>query len=210
MKPPKLALLFWIINVIVLALAFVLVQAGFSSAQATRRADAQPQVRPAPRVNWETPARAQTLELAEVPLSPRARPLPPKQAVLEVPVIKPEPTDAELQAELEASLNQRYRLQRTITWVSGSDKPGAFVECKGLKLFLFEGMNLGELKGRESAAAADVQVKAIAIDHVLVNAPSLRDAGKRFDVKLTLPSGPAANFKWSDETSGMTVNPASR
>ncbi|MBK9975121.1 MAG: hypothetical protein IPP14_10150 [Planctomycetes bacterium] len=207
MKPPKIALLFWTINAALLALAFVLVQASFSSARATRIADTEMQPKPAPRVNWESQAREPGLQIGDAQLSPRARPQPPKQPVVEIPVTKPEPTDAELMAELQASLNKRYRLQRTITWVAGGDKPGAFVECKGLRLFLFEGMNLKDLAGKEAGAASDVEVKAIRVDHVLVNAPSLRDASKRFDVKLTLPTDSGASFKWSQETTGMTIVP---
>ncbi len=207
MKPPKIALLFWTINAALLVLAFVLVQASFSTAQATRTADAEMQPKPVPRVNWESHAREPGPQIGDAQLSPRARPQPPKQPVVETPVIKPEPTDAELMAELQASLNQRYRLQRTITWVAGSDKPGAFVEYKGLKLFLFEGMNLKDLAGKEAGAASDMQVKSILVDYVLVNAPSLRDASRRFDVKLILPAGAAAQFKWSAEATGMKIEP---
>jgi len=202
MKPAHIAIVVWCFNLALLAAAVPLVLGSKSTAD-MQRGDVEQQPVPMARVNWQNTAQSNGSEIGEPQLSMRARSQPVVEK-LEVKIDPPvDPTDDELRAELQAALNRRYVLQRTITWVVGDEKPGAFVLCAGTKLFVFEGMNLKDLKGVEASARADIDVKAIAVDHVVVNAASTRVPSKRFDVKLEFGKESAtAAFRWMGSVKG--------
>lgn len=195
MKPARVVLAICTLNASLVVVAALLLAGAKSQADqdfaASHRAPAK-----AARVTWHaTPADSQGL-LPEATLSMRARPAPPVEEVSVVVAKADEPTDDELRTELQLALNRRYALQRTVTWVEGNDSPGAFLLCGRTRLFVFEGMNLNDLTGRDAAARADVEVKAIATDHVLVNAPSIRRPDRRFDVRLELSQPPTSTYQW--------------
>lgn len=190
MKPAQVVIAIWTLNIALLVTAALLLGAGKSQADRQYAASRATET-PAARVAWNASAASADYRLPESCLSPRARPASPEVEKPVVVEVVPEPTDEELLAELQLTLNRRYALQRTVTWVDGNDSPGAFLLCGRTRLFVFEGMNLDDLKGAESAARGDVQVKSIAADHVVVNAPSLRKPDRRFDVRLDFAPAPA-------------------
>ncbi|MBE7492709.1 MAG: hypothetical protein HS108_13270 [Planctomycetes bacterium] len=182
MKPARLSPALWLLNAALLAGGALLLW--MIAAEAHRdRQRALPPAQAMSRVHWTAAVANLAPALPEPVLSLRARPAPTKDAPPVRPA-SPEPTDEELRAELQAELNHRYALHRTITGVGDGETPGAFVLCAGTRLFVFEGMNLNNLQGREAAGRADVQVLAVGTDHILVNAPSPRRPDKRFDVRL--------------------------
>lgn len=195
MKPAHAAIAVWCLNLGLLAVAVPVLLHDQSRANA-QRAQAVEQPQPVARVRWQNTAEAAGLDLGDAQLSMRARPKPEPVEEKGGVVTLTEPTDDELRAELQAAINRRYQLQRTVTWVEDGERPGAFLLCGSIKLFVFEGMNLKDLKGAEAAARGDVDVKTIAVDHVLVNAPSVRKPEKRFDVRLDFGKPAPVAYRW--------------
>lgn len=202
MKPAHIAMAVWGLNLALMAVAVPLLT-GTKSEADLQSAAVHQQPAPMPRVRWQNTAPVDAVTIGEPQLSLRARP----KIEEEKPVIKIDPTldltDDELRAELQAALNRRYVLQRTITWIEGADKPGAFLLCGGSKLFVFEGMNFNDFEGAEAVGRADIEVKAIAVDHVMVNAVSATRPDKRFDVRLEFGKTVAAKgFAWMGSVDG--------
>lgn len=207
MKPGHFVLCLWMLNLALLAAAGFLVSAQKSGAEADS-ATARHAPAAASRIRWDALPVTQAATLPDATLSMRARPAPRPVETGEI-VVETQPSDDELRAELHAALNRRYQLQRTVTWVDDGERPGAFLLCGSIKLFVFEGMNLNDLKGAEAAARGDVDVKSIAVDHVLVNAPSARKPEKRFDVRLEFGKPAPVVYRWMGSVEGgIQIAPA--
>ncbi len=143
-----------------------------------------------PRVEWSQTQHTQAAELPVVQTSPIERPRPPVVTdKTEVVEITP-PTDAELQAQLQADLNQRFPLVMIAWSQDGSLEASAFISHNRRHLHLWKESSLTE-------AGADAIVTAIARDHIMLDAAMPGHEGKRFDVKLTLPEAPALSREWA-------------
>jgi hypothetical protein len=186
MNPGRVAASLWLFNAALLGAVFLFAPGTFRTA-ADDRAAAQAQPKPAKRATWEPGAVRDAMAMPEVSLSPRQRPVAP---VVDTGggVTEIEPTDDELRAGTEAFIRKRYELQHTAVATDGRLPAKAILLAARLRVQVQVGMNLQSLQGTPlAAAAADVDVKEISADHVLLGAASQRRPARRFDVRLNVP-----------------------
>lgn len=142
-------------------------------------------------------------------LTPRKRPPPPKPPDPKVDTPKPpdpEPTDAELKAELEREINSKFTLIR-IVYSTNPAYSSAMVtasDAGGLSIILTVGLNFPERFGKlkdaklKALGAKDYNIKAIELDKVIFEGPSIKRPAKRFTVELKYSAGIQAKNKPPD------------
>lgn len=160
-----------------------------------------------PRIEWSQTQHAQAAVLPVVQTSPVERPMPLVVTDEPKPVVITPPTDAELQAQLQAELNRRFPLVMIAWSEDGSLEASAFVSHNRAHLHVWTGTSLAD-------QGADAVVTAIARDHITLDAAMPGHEGKRFDVKLTLKEHAPLKREWASMQAegevlphGDTINP---
>ncbi|MCC7508449.1 MAG: hypothetical protein IT464_03625 [Planctomycetes bacterium] len=143
-----------------------------------------------PRVQWSQTQHAQPATLPVVQTSPIERPVAPVVTDKPEPVVITPPTDAELQAQLQAELNRRFPLVMIAWSEDGSLEASAFVGHNRTHLHVWVGTSLAE-------QGTDAVVTAIARDHIKLDAAMPGHEGKRFDVQLTLKEHAPLKLDWT-------------
>lgn len=146
----------------------------------------------AARIDWKSDAERVALNTAGERLSPIERPRPPVPPTPEVQTPAPVPkTDAELKRELERTLRDRFKLMRLMLCNSPDYPDVAMLVAGSVRMQWFEDMNLKtEYANAQSVElrklALDINVLQISEQGVLLDAPSLEQPEKRFEILISI------------------------